>query len=54
LKAPVGEYFEATGALPQLVVAEPGATALGRSVSGSKSKLVSVPVRMLKGRPEEI
>lgn len=39
--------------MPHLVGPLFAATALGRSVNGSKSKLVSVPVTMLKGLPEE-
>ena len=49
----MGEYFESTGAAPQLLIPLLGETALGRSVSGLKSKFVSVPVRMLNGRPDE-
>ncbi len=48
----MGENLLSTGAVPQQLVPEPAATALGRSVMESKSKLVSCAVRMLKGRPE--
>ena len=51
-RKPVGEYFEATGTLPQESVAVPAGTTFGRSVLEPKSKLVSAPVRIANGRPE--